>query len=297
MGHYRTPLRYPGGKQRLTPFIFELLQSNDLLGCDYSEPYAGGSGVALELLLNFHVNHIHLNDSSFPIYAFWNSVLNNPEQLCRMIFNASLNIEEWKFRREVVRNPLQYSELEVGFSTFFLNRCNRSGVITGGVIGGLNQTGKWKIDARFSRNELIRRIEIIADRRNDITVTNLDAEEYIINNVSNLPERTFVYCDPPYFEKSSRLYLNSYCKSDHFQISQIIQNKLNKPWIVSYDSAYEILDYYSNRRSFIYDLQYNASRVYKGQEVFIFSDLLTLPSFSKLSYINDALQACLMASS
>jgi len=290
MSHFRTPLRYPGGKQRLTPFILELLTENGMIGGHYVEPYAGGAGVAMELLLDNHVSHVHLNDSSVQIYSFWNSVISHTEEFCRLISTASLNIDEWKKRRDIVQHPEGHDELEVGFSTFYLNRCNRSGILSGGVIGGLAQTGIWKMDARFSRNDLIRRIEAIASRRNAITLRNLDAEKFILEYISKLPVNSFVYCDPPYFEKASRLYLNHYKKHDHARIAEVIQKRLTKKWIVSYDSADEILGYYGLRRTFLYDLQYNASRVYKGKEVFIFSDDLKVPLGSSLPYINEAMQ-------
>lgn len=290
MSNFRTPLRYPGGKQRLTPFILELLTENGMVGGHYVEPYAGGAGVAMELLLDNNVSHVHLNDSSVQIYAFWNSVLSRTEEFCRLISTASLDVDEWKKRREIVQRPTGHDELEVGFSTFYLNRCNRSGILSGGIIGGLTQAGTWKMDARFSRNDLIRRIEAIASRRNAITLRNWDAEKFILEYIPGLPVNSFVYCDPPYFEKASRLYLNHYQKHDHARISEVIQERLVGKWVVSYDSADEILDYYSGRRTFLYDLQYNASRVYKGKEVFIFSDEIKVPAGSTLPYINKAIQ-------
>lgn len=291
MSRYRTPLRYPGGKQKLAPFVLEILQANDLVGGHYVEPYAGGAGVGLELLMDNHVKKIHLNDSSFPVYAFWRSVQKNPEELCRMIATASLTVAEWKVRREIVRQPKGHSQLEVGFSVFYLNRCNRSGVLSGGLIGGLAQDGNWKMDARFPRNELIRRIEAIALRASSIVLKNWDAERFIEQYVPTLPKNTLVYCDPPYFDKANRLYLNSYDEEDHRRIAKVIQSSLNRKWLVSYDSVPEIIEYYGKRRSFTYDLQYNASRVYLGREVFIFSDDLQLPRESSLRNIDDAIKA------
>lgn len=291
MPQYRTPLRYPGGKQKLTPFIREILLANDLQGAHYAEPYAGGAGVAMELLVDGDVSHVHLNDSSVHIYSFWNSVLTETEAFCRRISRAALNIEEWKRQREIVRAPELYDELDVGFATFYLNRTNRSGVLSGGVIGGLEQHGQWKMDARFSRLELMRRIEVIAQFADQITVTNLDAEHYFADEIPNLPTDALIYCDPPYFEKANRLYLNHYKPDDHERIAEMIQAHQERNWVVSYDGVQQILDYYQESRQFLYELQYNASRAYKGNEVFIFSDNLTIPHTSKLPYIAAALDA------
>lgn len=286
MSQYATPLRYPGGKQRISPFIVEVLQANRLIGGHYVEPYAGGAGVAIELLLNGHVNHIHLNDSCFPLYAFWVSVITTPEELCRRIRSATLNVEEWKRQRSILRSPEGHDLLDVGFSLFYLNRCNRSGILSGGIIGGLAQSGKWKMDARFSRNGLIQRIEAISSKRDRITLRNLDAEQFIQEYIAGLPGNTLVYCDPPYFEKSGKLYLDSYNKGDHARIAQIIQTELHHKWLVSYDNAEEIRSHYQNRRSFVYNLQYNAAEVYKGTELFVFSDDVVIPRSSRLECMN-----------
>ncbi len=119
---------------------------------------------------------------------------------------------------------------------------------------------------------------------------NMDAEDFIAQHVNDLPENTLVYCDPPYFEKASRLYLNAYGEGDHKRIAGFIQKKLKKKWVVSYDNAPQILDFYKERRSFLYDLQYNASTVYKGKEVFVFADNLKIPGKSALPYIDEVIR-------
>ncbi|MGY6276903.1 DNA adenine methylase [Methylomonas sp. MgM2] len=290
MAQNRTPLRYPGGKQKLTPFILEIILANGLEGGHYIEPYAGGAGVAMELLVDGHVDHVHLNDSSYHIYSFWQSVLTQTEAFCSKISRSLVNVEEWLGHREILRHPDEHSLLEVGFATFYLNRTNRSGILNAGVIGGFKQNGRWKIDARFPMNDLIRRVELIGSLRDHITVCNLDAEQFFLTHFPTLPENSLVYCDPPYFEKGSRLYLNHYKQDDHERISELIQGLDNIKWIVSYDGAEEILAYYADRRKFLYDLQYNASRVYKGSEVFIFSDELVIPRISSVPYISHALK-------
>lgn len=284
MGQFKTPLRYPGGKQRLSPFIQEILLENNIDG-HYCEPYAGGAGVAIELLLTKKVNHIHLNDCDFGIYAFWHSVLNNTEELCKLISSASMTVEEWRLRKQIVKECDKTKILELGFSVFYLNRCNRSGVLSAGVIGGLDQTGNYKMDARFSRNDLIRRIETIALFKDKITITNFDAEFYIESYIPNLPENSLVYLDPPYYVKGSQLYLNSYEKSDHARLAETIQYKINHKWILSYDGVSDIINLYSKRRHFLYDLQYTAAKVYKGKEIFIFCDNIKLPTNCSLKHI------------
>lgn len=289
MGIYNTPLRYPGGKQKISPFIVEILEKNNLTGCNYVEPYAGGAGVAIDLLLKGFVSNIYLNDSCPFVYSFWHSILKEPEEFCRRISRASLNIEEWKKQRDIIRNKTKVSRLDIGFAMFYLNRCNRSGIIGGGVIGGLNQTGQWKMDARFPRSELIRRIEAIANQKKYIKLKNWDAEKFIIDYLPKLDSNTFVYCDPPYFNKADKLYLNHYTPEDHKRIAITITSSLSHPWIVSYDFNDTIMGLYKNYSKFIYQLQYNASKAYKGSEIFIFSKKLLIPDYSSINFINESL--------
>ena len=285
----KTPLRYPGGKQRLSPFIHEIIKENDIVNGHYVEPYAGGAGVAIELLLSGRVGHIHLNDSDFGIYAFWHSVLNRTDELCERIISASMTIDEWKKRREIVKKCDKRRLLEVGYSVFYLNRCNRSGVLSGGVIGGLDQLGNYKMDARFSRNDLIRRIETIALFKDRISISNFDAEYYIENYIPNLPENALIYFDPPYYQQGGNLYLNAYKKDDHARLATAIQAVQHK-WVLSYDGVPDIINLYKERRHFLYDLQYSAAKVYKGKEVFIFCDQLKLPSECSLKHIQEGMK-------
>lgn len=291
MATFKTPLRYPGGKQRLWRFVAEVLSANDLTGGDYAEAYAGGAGVGIELLLSGRVSRIHLNDSCVAVHAFWRSILNEPEKFCRKISRASLTVDEWKRQREVFRARATADQFDLGFALFYLNRCNRSGILTGGVIGGMDQTGKWKIDARFPRNNLITRIEAIAAKRNAIKVRNFDAERFLVDYVSKIRSPLLIYCDPPFFKKADRLYPNHYGIDDHARVAAVIQNKLKAPWLVSYDSCTEILSHYSERKHFEYKSQYNAARAYEGTEVFIGSDDLNFPDHSAVPAIQLAICA------
>jgi DNA adenine methylase len=284
-----TPLRYPGGKQKLATFLVEVLRANQLTGSDYFEAYAGGAGVAVHLLLNGYVSRVHLNDSCRGVYCFWRSILDNTEDFCRLVDTVPLTVTEWKRRREIFKRREELDTFEVGFSFFYLNRCNHSGILSGGLIGGLKQESTWKIGARFPRRELIRRIESVASLRDRFDVKCWDAEDFILKYVSQSPNRGLVYCDPPYYRKGARLYLNHYKPQDHVRIAGIIQNHIKHPWILSYDNVPRIRKLYSGRRSFPYDLQYNAAKAYLGKEVLAFSDDLQIPSSSALKTIDRAL--------
>jgi DNA adenine methylase len=256
--------------------ITTIIKKNNMNGCDYVEPYAGGAGLALELLFNGLVGKIILNDSSKAVYAFWHSVLNNAEEFCRRIHSASLTLNEWYRQKEILLDK-EAKLFDLGFSFFYMNRCNRSGIPTGGVIGGLKQDGIWKINSRFPRNELERRIELIASRKKSIVISNLDAECFINSNLRSMPKNALVYLDPPYYNKADRLYLDHYTHDDHVRLADIIQRKINQPWVLTYDCVPQIAGLYKARRKRKYNIHYNAAQVYRGKEVMVFSDKLHLP--------------------
>ena len=273
-----TPLRYPGGKGKLTDFMRLVFEQNNLLDGHYVEPYAGGAGVALNLLMLDYASCIHLNDLDPAVFAFWQGVLNSPDEFCKLIRDAKLTMKEWRRQKAIQQSPQSHSSLELGFSTFYLNRTNRSGIITGGVIGGNDQTGEWKIDARFTKPELCRRVEKIALHRSRIRLYNLDAAELIKTVISKLPPKTLVYLDPPYYARAERLYKNIYKHADHVAISKLVKEQIKVPWIVSFDSMPEIMDLYAGLPKITYRMTYSAADRYKGGEVMFFSKGLSYPN-------------------
>jgi len=278
---YASPLRYPGGKSTLTNYIRVLLKENDLLDGIYVEPFVGGAGVALSLLYNECVSKIIINDLNYSIYAFWYSVLNHSDELCSLIENIDLTVDEWLRQKEIQRSS-NVTLLELGFSTFFLNRTNRSGIINGGIIGGLDQSGKWKIDARFNKVELVKRIEKIVRYKDRITLYNLDAIDLIKNILPGLPSKTLVYLDPPYYKKGQDLYQNHFNHQDHENLASLIKNLKNILWLLTYDNIKPIHELYKEFRKIVYSINYSAASKYSGSEVMIFSDRLKVPVVDNL---------------
>jgi len=285
---FNTPLRYPGGKAKLTNFIKLVFEENDLLDGHYVEPYAGGAGIALALLYQSYVNTIHLNDLNPAVYAFWHSVLSNNEALCRLIHDTPVTMDEWVKQRNVMLNPKRHDKLALGFATFFLNRTNRSGILMGGVIGGKGQGGEWKLDVRFNKPDLINRVEKLALYSSRIKLYNLDAANLILTVLPNLPTKTLVYLDPPYYVKGKGLYQNHYTHEDHKAIAKQVQKEIKLPWIVSYDYAPEILEMYTKSRSIVYGLNYSAQDKYEGMEAVFFSKKLVIPDVANPSKLKVA---------
>lgn len=270
--HFYTPLRYPGGKGKVADYFKQIFRENLLYDGVYVEPYAGGASVALSLLFNEYASKIIINDIDRSIFAFWYSVLNKTDDLCKLIKNTPITIEIWDKQKKIQKEKNKHSLLKVGFSTFFLNRTNRSGILNAGIIGGRQQTGKWKIDARYNKSVLINRIERIALYKNKIELHNSDAVELVRDLLKTLPAKTLFYFDPPYYVKGKDLYLNYYEDKDHEQIATEISKVNKQKWIVTYDNVLPIKQLYNNYRQVKYTLHYSAAKANKGEEVMIFSN-------------------------
>ena len=275
---FYTPLRYPGGKGKLSYYVKAIIEENELFDGHYLEPFAGGAGVALELLMQEYVRKIHINDIDPAVYGFWHSVLYSTDELCRLINDTPVNMEYWFKQKAVLANTCNHSNLEIGFATFFLNRTNRSGILKAGVIGGKEQSGKWKLDVRYQKNDLLSRINDIAEYESRICLTNKDAIDFIENVPPDAKNNGLVYLDPPYYVKGQDLYRNFYGHNDHVDVKMALVGSDLKNWIVSYDNAKEIREIYKDFRMMEYSLQYTAQQKKVGEEVMIFSNALLIPS-------------------
>jgi DNA adenine methylase len=273
---FYSPLRYPGGKNKLAKFVGLICEKNKING-HYVEPYAGGASVALFLLINGYVKRITINDIDRPIYAFWYSVLHRTDKFIQLIEKKPVNIKTWRECKKI-QNSRKPSLLELGFSTFFLNRTNRSGILDAGPIGNLDQRGKYKIDCRYNKNELIDRVKEITIHKRRIDLEHLDAIDLIRKiKKQSRSTNTIFYFDPPYYFKGESLYFSHYKHKDHEKVCEEISKIKNYKWVVSYDYARKINKMYSKFRSKQYSLPHSAYKSRVGKEVLFFSDNLILP--------------------
>ena len=271
-----TPLRYPGGKSQLTPLVVEIMQANDLFYGEYAEPFAGGAGIAITLLVNGYVDRVHLNDFDPAIYALWHSMLTYTDDLCERIECAKVTIEEWHNQRAKYFDETLIDPVEKGFATLFLNRTNRSGIIKAGVIGGLSQEGNYKLDCRFQKPELIRKIRRIASYAEQIFLTRLDAVKFVRDITPRLGKRSLINLDPPYFRQGPELYSNYYQPKDHATLARAV-GSMKRRWMVTYDDAQEIRQLYSRYPMYSSKLNYYAQVKRMGTELLVLDPLLTPP--------------------
>jgi DNA adenine methylase len=293
---FTSPLRYPGGKGNLSDFLMNVIDLNDLRNCDYFEPYAGGAGAALNLLRNDVVSKISINDADNRIYSFWQCALNESERFVDKIFSIPLTIEEWHKQKDICTNPNIHTQFDVGFSAFYMNRCNRSGVLMGaGPIGGYQQSGKWRLDVRFNRETLAERLLGLARLKERILVTNFDAVEFLRRCLSSgiNKNRNFVYLDPPYVNKGQRLYLNSYEPKDHAQVASYLENQRKLPWVMSYDDTELVRDLYKKHQIGFLPIRYSLQKKRVAKELIIAPYHISLSRTCRLNEQEQLISNCI----
>lgn len=271
-----SPLRYPGGKTQLAPFVIDLARANGLYGGVYAEPFAGGAGIAWRLLLNGDVTEVWLNDIDPAIYAFWDTAVHRPDELCERILKTAVTMEEWRIQKAVLLSG-QASQADLAFATLFLNRTNRSGILKGGVIGGKDQGGNYKLDCRFNKVDLIHKIQRIHLYRDVIKVTRLDAEDCLRAWDKALPKRSLINIDPPYYAQGRDLYLSFYNPADHARLARLVRG-LKAPWMLTYDDVPEIESLYFGVPTYRKGLVYYAQVKRRASELLVISPSLICPA-------------------
>lgn len=279
---YYSPLRYPGGKGRLAPFMKILIEKTGHSGGIYIEPFAGGAGIAIDLLLNNIVSEIVINDLDKGIYSFWRAILTETDRFIDDINNVCLNICEWEHQHEVYLTQQKKYSYELGFATFYLNRTNRSGIIKGGIIGGKKQSGKWTMEVRFHREHLMERIHEIAIRKRQIHLYNKDINSFLLNYAPKYFENTLIYFDPPYYEKGRELYMNFLQYQDHVRIKSEIERLKKVDWVITYDDCPEILELYHGHTCQRMNWSYSAATKRNVNEIVIFRDAEMIPTKEEL---------------
>ena len=277
-----SPLRYPGGKARLANFIGIVIQNLGIPNCTYVEPFAGGAGVALSLLLSNTVENIVINDYDKAIYSFWRAIKQEPTALIQKIWDTPITIDEWYKQKSIYQTSTAYS-LDLAFATLFLNRTNRSGILNAGPIGGYSQSGDWKLDVRFDKDAIVSKISTIAERKKNIIVYNKDIISLLRNYATDWGNNVFFYFDPPYYNKGQKLYKNFFTPYDHKRIHDVIVQEIASPWIITYDDVSEIEHLYDGFAIQRFDLTYSVANKGTASELIIFSDMQWCPTQEQLA--------------
>lgn len=272
---YLSPLRYPGGKASLAPLLGALIKAQSTRPATYVEPFAGGAGAALRLLTDEYIENIELNDLDRGIAAFWRSVFFHTDELADRVSKTKVTIGEWKRQRRAFVDRAS-STVDLGFATFYLNRTNRSGILDARPIGGLDQTGKWLLDARFNRNELATRISFLGRYRNRVTIHRRDGIAFLAAHMTRHSADSFYYVDPPYLNHGADLYLDTMTWRDHRNLARLLTSSRAR-WVVTYDCDKRVTTELFPRNSYLrFPIAHTAAHQHVGTEYAVFSQALPL---------------------
>ena len=278
------PLRYPGAKRSLVDYIDSLLSANHLQGCCFFEPYAGSAAVGLDLLQRQRIGSLVLCEKDILLYAFWECVFREADELCSRIIETPITIETWQqlniYRQVTSLDQADLSDL--GFAGLFFNRTNFSGILKANPIGGINQTSQYNISCRFNKARIIEIIRLLSTLRDSVEVYYGDALQFMhTQNARFLRQNCFAYFDPPYYKKGSKIYRHYYTNQDHITLSQYVRDIRNLDWIISYDDAPFICGLYGDTgaqyQPFFLDYTCASKVRTQGQELLISN--LPLPPF------------------
>lgn len=242
-----------------------------------AEPFGGGAGASLTLLYQEETPEIYINDADRSVHAFWWAVLNRPREFQHAVKQTRVSMAQWRRQREIYRDSRRQSRVRRGFATFFLNRCNRSGIIVnGGPIGGVRQAGQWGLAARYNKGTLLERCQRLAEYRSRIHVSGLDGLQFLSRqDVSS----AMLFIDPPYYEKGKTLYLNALDDAYHESLAQWLKSKSDSAWVLTYDDCPAIRRLYRGWASVrAFTLRYSATERRSGRELLITPRWMRLPS-------------------
>lgn len=272
---FLSPLRYPGGKARLGPYFARLLSSQSIDIETYCEPYAGGAGAGLFLLTEGHVDRLIVNDLNPGVAAFWRASLTQSEAFIDLIDQCQVDLDTWHAQHAVYSTPAGRADLELGFATYFLNRTNRSGILSARPIGGLEQTGEWKIDARFNKPDLTARIRLLHRYADQIDVRQQPATD-LLASLNRRQRPAFLYVDPPYIAQGDELYMTDHTWKDHNRLASLLR-KSPHPWVLTYDNGDRIRGLYPDVRCARFNISHTAQTQKVGKELMFFSRGLRVP--------------------
>lgn len=262
---YQSPLRYPGAKSGLATVITDLVgRATTKLGTPelFVEPFAGGASTALRLAGLGAVKRVLLADADPLVTRFWQVAAADTDWLIDRMWAEPVTLDRWNYWR--TWTPARQHDRDIAVKCLFLNRTTFSGILHGraGPIGGRKQESMYKIDCRFNKEGLESRLRFIGDLYRSNRLVDVWCRDWkeTLGEVperypSLVPNRVIAYLDPPYMEKSQKLYRRSFdpfggfaepktpleahswlTGLGHYMLAGYLRQKVQVRWILSYDN-------------------------------------------------------------
>ncbi|QOT19275.1 DNA adenine methylase [Paenarthrobacter sp. YJN-5] len=286
---YASPLRYPGGKARMAPWLTDTFEG--LLGpMDveiWLEPFGGGAGAALTALCTGKVPEAWIVEANPALAAFWTTVMNDGPALAARVERTIPTLALFQESRENVGAALAGEHLNVfdlGLSAFILNRCSRSGMIlpSVGPIGGKMQAGQHTIAARFNAGALadrIRAVHALGDRFKVFAGDGISFLEDLPD--SGVQDEVFCFVDPPYIGVGNDLYAVGMDDDLHQRLARAL-NRLTTPWLLTYDAHPRVPLLYPGSHVVEFDIPHTAGSSRVGTEYLVLGPGMDLPAVNPL---------------
>lgn len=259
-----SPLRYPGGKRRLLPYVARAVAALPRRPSLFVEPFAGGCAVSIGLLEHGFVPRIGLADADPLVASFWRVVFDPrlAPRLAEQVLRVPLTLEFWtRMRRATPRTTFGRA-----FQCLFLNRTSFSGILnrTAGPVGGRAQSGAYSVASRFPRERLAQRILNLSELAPKVAyVRRQDWSRTFANPLEGTglkdARRIFFYVDPPFWTKAERLYRCCFDEAQHRELAKSLA-RLRSSWFLSYDLNPGVLKLYEGMTDiFQVHMRYTAS--------------------------------------
>ena len=244
--NYRSPLRYPGGKQKDIPRLSRFLPKCK----EFREPFLGGGNILLYAVENSLAEIYWGNDLNSSVFDFWEQVKRDANELADLVsslkeeyIGEQANCKAWqKFRKDFTLKLNKLStdnQLNRAAKFFILNRSTSGGSTE---CGGMTQAAYCQ---RFTSSS-IQTLRRLTNVLKDVQFTNFDYEEVI-----KAPgEDIFIFLDPPYLSaKSSGLYGKNgdlHKTFDHQRLAEVLKDYNDKcSWLMTIDNSPEIKTLYN----------------------------------------------------
>lgn len=241
-----SPLRYPGGKTKmpvLDAIVARLAEAERLSTLQYREPFFGG-GTLLNIIDRLpNLRSAWINDLDTGVACFWTSVIRWQRELSERVLATRLSVEEHRRSEDVLSrlNAMPQDKdsiIDAGLRRMILSWstwCGRGGQ----PLGGYEQTGFQKVDANWSAENCVKRIEKSHKLLSKVHLmgdgcTNLDFAKVIEDD--SCP--SVLYLDPPYFDNANRPYRYGMTMTDHLRLRSML-GKTPHHWVLSYEDCEE----------------------------------------------------------
>jgi DNA adenine methylase len=251
-------LRYPGGKSRLSKFIWPYLQP--MLGEGYYlEPFVGGGTMALLVARYYPQKEIVLNDLDPDVAAFWTVVSGHAGEaafadLCRLVQlsekpmdDADCRMDYWRAIKELRPQEMHHQ----AFRFLFLNKTCYGGQVNASPIGGIDQKG-WDGGTGRGAGRRVACQYWVGNILSQLKKANtlLNGRTYVFNEdahqLATLSDGCCAYFDPPYFiGRANKLYRKQMTMAEHYALGAFLK-QWDNPWLLSYEDSESVRKIYDS---------------------------------------------------